>query len=74
MSTPRDRSAEDTPRFDGGPATQNDTAGAAKDRFREALERKRGKQHPHEAASQHDSKVHDAQGAATKRMFRRKSG
>jgi hypothetical protein len=46
----------------------------AKDKFREALERKRGKQHPHEAASQHDSKVHDAQGAATKRMFRRKSG
>jgi hypothetical protein len=50
------------------------TGDAAKDRFREALERKRGKQHPHEAASQRDSKVHDGQGAATKRMFRRKSG
>ena len=50
------------------------TADEAKDKFREALERKRGKQHPHEAASQRDSKVHDAQGAATKRMFRRKSG
>ncbi len=50
------------------------TGDAAKDRFREALERKRGTQHPHEAASQRDSKVHDAQGASTKRMFRRKSG
>jgi hypothetical protein len=47
---------------------------AAKDKFREALERKRGKKHPHEAASQNESKVHDAQGAAAKRMFRRKSG
>jgi hypothetical protein len=46
----------------------------AKDKFREALERKRGKQHPHEAASQRDSKVNDVQGASTKRMFRRKSG
>jgi Family of unknown function (DUF5302) len=46
----------------------------AKDKFREALERKRGKQHPHENSSQRDSKVHDAQGAAAKRMFRRKSG
>jgi hypothetical protein len=50
------------------------TGDPAKDRFREALERKRGKQHPHEAASQRNSKVHDTQGAATKRMFRRKSG
>jgi hypothetical protein len=50
------------------------TPDAAKDRFREALERKRAKQHPHESASQRDSKVHDAQAAATKRMFRRKSG
>jgi hypothetical protein len=48
---------------------------AAKDKFREALERKRAKQHPHEAASQHDSKVHDAHGAAGgKRQFRRKAG
>jgi hypothetical protein len=49
-------------------------ADPAKDKFREALERKRGKQHPHESASQRDPKVHDGQGAATKRMFRRKSG
>jgi hypothetical protein len=49
-------------------------ASAEKDKFREALERKRGKQHPHEAASQRDPKVHDQTGAATKRMFRRKSG
>jgi hypothetical protein len=48
---------------------------AAKDKFREALERKRGKKHPHEAASQGDSKVHDAHSAAGgKRTFRRKSG
>jgi hypothetical protein len=47
----------------------------AKDKFREALERKRGKQHPHEAASQGDSKVHDAHSAAGgKRTHRRKSG
>jgi hypothetical protein len=57
--------------------TDKDGAGAsdaAKDKFREALERKRGNKHPHEAASQNDSKVHDAQSAGTKRMFRRKSG
>lgn len=47
----------------------------AKDKFREALERKKGKQHPHESASQSDSKVHDAHGAAGgKRVHRRKSG
>ena len=47
----------------------------AKDRFREALERKKAKQHPHEAASQRSSKVHDAHSAAGgKRTFRRKSG
>ncbi len=48
---------------------------AAKDKFREALERKRAKQHLHEAASQNDSKVHDTHGAeGGKRTFRRKSG
>jgi hypothetical protein len=48
---------------------------AAKDKFREALERKRGRQHPHEAASQNDSKVHHTHGAAGgKRNFRRKAG
>lgn len=47
----------------------------AKDQFRAALERKKGKQHPHEAASQNDSKVHDVHGAVGgKRTFRRKSG
>jgi hypothetical protein len=47
----------------------------AKDKFREALERKRNKQHLHEAASQNDSKVHDAHSAAGgKRQFRRKAG
>ncbi|MBN9618759.1 MAG: DUF5302 domain-containing protein [Actinobacteria bacterium] len=47
----------------------------AKDKFREALERKRGQQHPHEGASRNGSKVHDAHSAAGgKRTFRRKSG
>ena len=54
--------------------SKDDAPDAAKDKFREALERKRGKQHLHESASQRDSKVHDAQSASTKRMFRRKSG
>ncbi|GAB2455998.1 DUF5302 domain-containing protein [Jatrophihabitans fulvus] len=46
-----------------------------KDAFREALERKKGKKHPHEEASQADAKVHDAHGAAGgKRVHRRKSG
>ncbi|MGI8677204.1 MAG: DUF5302 domain-containing protein [Jatrophihabitans sp.] len=61
------------------PQTDHDgahTAGKqAKDKFRAALERKKGKQHPHEAASQSDSKVHDAHNAAGgKRVHRRKSG
>ncbi len=47
----------------------------AKERFREALERKKGKQHPHESASKNSSKVQDAHSAAGgKREFRRKSG
>ncbi len=55
---------------DGDGASQ-----AAKDKFREALERKQGKKHPHEAASQNSSKVRDAHSAAGgKRQFRRKSG
>ena len=46
-----------------------------KEKFRQALERKKGKKHPHEAASQNDSKAHDAHSAAGgKRAFRRKSG
>ncbi|SHH40443.1 hypothetical protein SAMN05443575_3776 [Jatrophihabitans endophyticus] len=51
------------------------TSEQTKDRFREALERKNALRHPHEDASQHDSKVHDAHGAAGgKRQHRRKSG
>jgi hypothetical protein len=56
-------------------AKKDSPGDAAKDKFREALERKRSKQHLHEAASQGDSKVHDAHSAAGgKRTFRRKSG
>jgi hypothetical protein len=54
---------------------QDGAGDAAKDKFRAALERKRGRQHPHEAASQNANKVNDAHGAAGgKRTFRRKSG
>src|SRR3954449_7197442 len=57
-------------RKDGAPADAD-----AKEKFRNALERKKGKQHPHEAASQNSSKANDAHSAAgAKRMFRRKSG
>lgn len=46
-----------------------------KDAFREALERKKNRSHPHEAASQHEGKAHDAHSAAGgKRVHRRKSG
>jgi hypothetical protein len=48
---------------------------SAKDKFREALERKRGKKHPHEGAGAGDSKIHETHGAVGgKRQFRRKSG
>jgi hypothetical protein len=58
-----------------GDSSSDGATDAAKDRFREALERKRGKRHPHESASQNDSKVHDAHSVAGgKRTFRRKSG
>lgn len=54
---------------------RNGASQEAKDKFREALERKRGRKHPHEAASQNDSKVHSEQApAGGKRQFRRKSG
>ncbi|WP_375487401.1 DUF5302 domain-containing protein [uncultured Jatrophihabitans sp.] len=47
----------------------------AKAKFAQALARKHDKQHPHEAATQGEAKVHDAHGAAGgKRTFRRKSG
>lgn len=46
-----------------------------KDKFREALERKRNKQHATNGAAQNDSKVHGEHGrAGAKRTFRRKSG
>lgn len=48
-----------------------------KDKFREALERKRGQQADRSAAAEArgDSKIHGAHGAAGgKRTFRRKSG
>lgn len=52
-----------------------DSEATAKEKFREALERKKGKRHPHEGASQNDSKVHNEHAAAGgKRTFRRKSG
>jgi len=52
-----------------------DKTDPAKDKFRAALERKRGKQHPHEGAGQGGSKIHEAHGAVGgKRTFRRKSG
>lgn len=47
----------------------------AKAKFREALERKKTKQHPHEGASQNGAKAHEARDAVGgKRQFRRKSG
>jgi hypothetical protein len=46
-----------------------------KDRYREALERKREKHHANNGEARNDSKVHGAhEKAASKRMFRRKSG
>ena len=55
--------------------TDENTEDKAKAEFRAALERKKGKRHPHEAASQNDSKVHDVHAAeGGKRAFRRKSG
>jgi hypothetical protein len=47
----------------------------AKDKFREALERKRSKQHATNETAQSDSKVHGEHArAGGKRAFRRKSG
>ncbi len=47
----------------------------AKDKFREALERKRNKQHANNDTAQSDSKVHGEHArAGGKRTFRRKSG
>lgn len=74
-------SADDRPEDAPQDAAQQDVAPQdaapqdARDKFREALERKRGHKHPHEAASANGSKVHDAHSAVGgKRTFRRKSG
>jgi len=56
-------------------AEQAPPSDAAKDKFKEALERKRGQQHASSAGAQADSKIHSAQGkVGGKRQFRRKSG
>ena len=48
---------------------------AAKDKFREALERKRAKQSERATETQGESKIHGEHGAlGGKRTFRRKSG
>jgi hypothetical protein len=48
---------------------------STKDRFREALERKRNQQHANNGAAHNDSKVHgEHERAGAKRTFRRKSG
>lgn len=49
--------------------------GGTKDKFREALERKRGQQAARAAEAYGESKIHGEHGAAGgKRTFRRKSG
>jgi hypothetical protein len=61
----------------GDPAeTEAKESTDAKDKFREALERKRGQQAERAATGTHgDSKIHGEHGAAGgKRTFRRKSG
>jgi hypothetical protein len=74
----------DSPTAANPPTADNDStadnavasgASATKDRFREALERKRGQQHANNSDSQDDSKIHGAHTkAGGKRTFRRKSG
>ena len=50
-------------------------ADQTRDKFREALERKRTQQHAHNDGAQNDSKVHGEHSrAGGKRTFRRKSG
>jgi hypothetical protein len=50
-------------------------ADPTKDKFREALERKRSQQHADNGPGQSDSKVHSERDrAGGKRTFRRKSG
>lgn len=56
------------------PAAGN-SGGDAKERFREALERKRGQQSARHGEGHGDGKVHGTHAAAGgKRTFRRKSG
>ena len=56
-------------------AEQAPSSDAAKDKFREALERKRGQQHASNSAAHNESKIHGAHDKATaKRQFRRKAG
>ena len=51
------------------------TVQQTKDKFREALERKRSQQHAGNGATQNESKVHGEHArAGAKRTFRRKSG
>jgi hypothetical protein len=51
------------------------TADSNRDKFREALERKRGQQHANNGAAHNDSKVHGEHSrVGGKRTFRRKSG
>jgi hypothetical protein len=59
-----------------GMADKPSAPDAAKDRFREALERKRSQQHPTGAGGREESKIHGAheKAAGGKRQFRRKAG
>jgi hypothetical protein len=60
---------------DTGQTSGRDSGDDAKARFREALARKQGRQHPHESATEGGAKIHDERAAAGgKRTFRRKSG
>lgn len=66
-----DNDGDDTGRNSSG----QDSGEDAKARFREALARKQGRQHPHESATEGGAKIHDERAAAGgKRTFRRKSG
>ena len=54
---------------------QAPSSDAAKDKFREALDRKRSQQHSASGAAHNESKIHGEHNkAGAKRQFRRKSG
>jgi Family of unknown function (DUF5302) len=60
---------------DDKPADPTTDADPTKDKFREALERKRDRHHANNGDAQSDSKVHGEHSrAGGKRTFRRKSG